>query len=140
MSYSGYVNSIINPNKENNHLLRHLAAAAAATASLSEIVPILHNNVDIVDDGTVLGAKIVISVHRGKNTVTKIEGIPDQYSLVKLLNKLKLKDALACGGHIAKDKETGRDFIVLQGSFSAEVSTFLIQNGITNADCIVHRG
>ena len=139
MSYSGYVNSTMDPNKETNHPLRHLAAAAAA-ASLSEIVPILHNNVDIVDDGTVLGAKIVISVHRGKNTVTKIEGIPHQYSLVKLLNKLKLKDALACGGHIAKDKETGRDFIVLQGSFSAEVSAFLIQNGITNADCIIHRG
>ena len=119
------------------------APAAATAPALSEIVPILNNNIDDIDnDGhaNVLGMKIVISVQRGKNTVTKIEGIPDQYSRAKLLKKLKAKDTLSCGGHIAKDKDTGREFIVLQGSFSAEVSTFLIQQGIAEADCIVHRG
>lgn len=117
--------------------------ATGATPALSEIVPILNNNIDNIDnDGhaNVLGTKIIISVQRGKNTVTKIEGIPDQYSLAKLVKKLKAKDTLSCGGHIAKDKDTGREFIVLQGSFSAEVSTFLIQQGIAEADCIVHRG
>jgi translation initiation factor SUI1 len=119
------------------------AAATAAAPALSDIIPILNNNIDDIDnDGhaNVLGTKIVISVQRGKNTVTKIEGIPDQYSLAKLLKKLKAKDTLSCGGHIAKDKDTGREFIVLQGSFSTEVSTFLIQQGIAEADCIVHRG
>ena len=111
---------------------------------LSEIIPILNNSlVDIDNDcghASVLGAKIVISVQRGKNTVTKIEGIPNQYSLAKLLKKMKAADVLSCGGHIAKDNDTGREFIVLQGSFSTEVSTFLVQTGIADVDCIVHRG
>lgn len=88
----------------------------------------------------VLGQKIVISVQRGKNTQTKIEGIPSQYCLNKLLKKLKAKDMLSCGGHIAKDKETGCEFIVLQGRFTAEVVAFLTSEGLVDADCIVCRG
>jgi translation initiation factor 1 (eIF-1/SUI1) len=88
----------------------------------------------------VLGQKIVISVYRGKNTQTKIEGIPSQFSLNKLLKKLKAKDMLSCGGHIAKDKETGCEFIVLQGRFMTEVAAFLTSEGIVDADCIVYRG
>jgi translation initiation factor 1 (eIF-1/SUI1) len=90
--------------------------------------------------GGVLGQKIVISVQRGKNTQTKIEGIPSQYSLNKLLKKLKAKDMLSCGGHIAKDKDTGCEFIVLQGRFTTEVAAFLTSEGIVDADCIVFRG
>ena len=88
----------------------------------------------------VLGQKIVISVHLGKNTQTKIEGIPSHFSLTKMLKKLKAKDMLACGGHIAKDKETGCEFIVLQGRFTAEVTAFLTSEGIVDAECIVCRG
>jgi len=88
----------------------------------------------------VLGQKIVISIQRGKNMQTKIEGIPSQFSLKKLLKKLKAKDMLACGGHIAKDKETGCEFIVLQGRFTAEVTAFLTSEGLVDADCIVCRG
>jgi translation initiation factor 1 (eIF-1/SUI1) len=90
--------------------------------------------------GGVLAQKIVISVQRGKNTQTKIEGIPSQYSLNKLLKKLKAKDMLSCGGHIAKDKETGCEFIVLQGRFTMEVAAFLTSEGIVDADCILFRG
>ena len=89
---------------------------------------------------SVLGQKIVISVQRGKNTQTKIEGIPSHFCLNKLLKKLKAKDMLACGGHIAKDKETGCEFIVLQGRFTAEVTAFLTSEGLVDADCIVCRG
>ena len=91
----------------------------------------------------VLGRKIIISVQKGKCTVTKVEGIPAKFSLGKLLKKLKAKDMLSCGGHVAKDKETGSEFIQLQGGsndFSAKVAQFLIQEGICDADCIVHRG
>jgi translation initiation factor 1 (eIF-1/SUI1) len=88
----------------------------------------------------VLGQKITISVHRGKNTVTKVEGIPAHFSLNKLLKKLKAKDMLSCGGHIAKDKESGSEFLVLQGSVSAEVAAFLTQEGLADAECIVQRG
>lgn len=88
----------------------------------------------------VLGHKIVISVHRGKNTQTKIEGIPSKFSLNKLLKKLKAKDMLACGGHIAKDKGTGCEFIVLQGRFSSEVVAFLTSEGLADSDNIVCRG
>ena len=88
----------------------------------------------------VLGNKIVISVHRGKNTQTKIEGIPSKFSLNKLLKKLKAKDMLACGGHIAKDKGSGNKFIVLQGRFSAEVVSFLTSEGLVDAESIVCRG
>jgi hypothetical protein len=47
---------------------------------------------------------------------------------------------LSCGGHIAKDKETGCEFIVLQGRFTTEVAAFLTSEGIVDADCILFRG
>ena len=92
------------------------------------------------DDEDVLGHKIIISVHRGKKTITKIEGIQDKFNLVKILKKLKSKDVLSCGGHIAKDKETGKDFIVVQGSYSTEISAFLTQEGIAEERFIIYRG
>jgi translation initiation factor 1 (eIF-1/SUI1) len=94
------------------------------------------------DDNQVrlLGHKITISAQRGKNTLTKVEGIPTQFCLSTLLKKLKAKDMLACGGHVAIDTKSGSEFLVLQGSFSAEVESFLIREGIADADCIVHRG
>ena len=99
-----------------------------------------NNNDDNDNDDDIFAQKIMISVHRGKKTITKIEGIPDKFNLVKILKKLKSKDVLSCGGHIAKDKETGKDFIVLQGSYSSEIETFLIQEDITEKRLIVHRG
>ena len=87
-----------------------------------------------------LGQKITISVHRGKNTVTKVEGIPAKFSIHKLLKKLKAKDMLSCGGHVALDNKSGNEFIVLQGSFSSEVAAFLTQEGLADADSIVQRG
>ena len=95
---------------------------------------------DYDDDDDVLGHKIIISVHRGKKTITKIEGIQDKFNLVKILKKLKSKDVLSCGGHIAKDKETGKDFIVVQGSYSTEISAFLTQEGIAEERFIIYRG
>ena len=92
------------------------------------------------DDDDVFGNKIMISVHRGKKTITKIEGIADKFNLVKILKKLKSKDVLSCGGHIAKDKETGKEFIVLQGSYSSEISEFLTQEGIVEERFIIYRG
>jgi translation initiation factor 1 len=122
------------------------------SVNLSHIVPInistrsggggggvIHDNND-VDDDDILAQKIMISVHRGKKTITKIEGIPDKFNLVKILKKLKSKDVLSCGGHIAKDKETGKDFIVVQGSYSLEIETFLVQEDITEKRLIIHRG
>jgi translation initiation factor 1 len=118
---------------------------------LSHIVPInistrsgggggvIHDNNDI-DEDDILAQKIMISVHRGKKTITKIEGIPDKFNLVKILKKLKSKDVLSCGGHIAKDKETGKDFIVVQGSYSSEIAAFLTQEGIAEERFIVYRG
>jgi len=47
---------------------------------------------------------------------------------------------LACGGHIAKDKGTGCEFIVLQGRFSSEVVAFLTSEGLADSDNIVCRG
>jgi len=114
----------------------------------SNVVPLIlanrsnvHDNGGDDDDGDDgLGHKIMISVHRGKKTITKIEGIQNKFNLFKILKKLKSKDVLSCGGHIANDKETGKDFIVLQGSFSTEIATFLCQEGITEGRLIIHRG
>jgi translation initiation factor 1 (eIF-1/SUI1) len=101
----------------------------------------VHHSLDFDNDRVnVLGQKITVSVQRGKNTVTKVEGIPAQFSLRKLLKKLRAKDMLSCGGHVATDKESGSEFLVLQGSFSAEVAAFLTREGLADADCIVHRG
>jgi translation initiation factor 1 len=97
-------------------------------------------HIDINDDDDIFAQKIMISVHRGKKTITKIEGIPDKFNLVKILKKLKSKDVLSCGGHIAKDKETDKDFIVLQGSYSTEIAAFLAQEGIAEERFIVYRG
>jgi translation initiation factor 1 (eIF-1/SUI1) len=84
--------------------------------------------------------KVIISVHRGKKTVTKVEHIPAHFDLHKILKELKSKDRLSCGGHIAKHTETKHELIVLQGSFSAEVAAFLTSNGIVDPECIVYRG
>ena len=85
---------------------------------------------------TVLGRKITISVQAGKRKVTKVEGIPEQYSLEKLLKKLQKMHS--CGGHVAKDE--GEKFLVLHGKFSAEVTRFLMQEGLADSDGIIHRG
>ena len=84
--------------------------------------------------------KVIISVHHGKKTVTKVEHIPSHFDLHKILKELKSKDMLSCGGHIAKHKETKHELIVLQGSFSADVAAFLTSNGIVDPECIVYRG
>lgn len=84
--------------------------------------------------------KVIISVHRGKKTVTKVEHIPAHFDLHKILKELKSKDMLSCGGHIAKHTETKDELIVLQGSFSVEVAAFLTSNGIVDPECIVYRG
>jgi len=84
--------------------------------------------------------KVIISVHRGKKTVTKVEHIPSHFDLHKILKELKSKDMLSCGGHIAKHTETKHELIVLQGSFSTEVAAFLTSNGIVDPECIVYRG
>jgi translation initiation factor 1 (eIF-1/SUI1) len=89
--------------------------------------------------------RILISVHkvkkkRGEGEVTKVEGIPDNHDLCDLLKKLKAKNMLSCGGHVAEDKATRSKFLVLQGSFSAQVARFLTREGVASADCIERRG
>jgi translation initiation factor 1 (eIF-1/SUI1) len=116
-------------------------SAVSATPNFSDLVP-AHQAVEIDNNHAhvLLGQKIMISVHKGKNTVTKVEGIPTQFCLTKLLKTLKAKDMLSCGGHVATDKETKSEFLVLQGSVSAEVGEFLIREGLADADCIIYRG
>jgi translation initiation factor 1 (eIF-1/SUI1) len=100
------------------------------------------------DDGHVdvlAKRKILISVQKmkkkkGEGEVTKVEGIPETHNLGELLKKLKAKDMLSCGGHVAQDKATGSRLLVLQGSFSAQVARFLTREGVASADCIMHRG
>jgi len=120
---------------------------SSSTIVLSNIVPLniatithLSSSNNIIDDDDGFGRKILISVHRGKKTITKIEGIPDKFNLVKILKKLKSKDVLSCGGHIAKDKETDKEFIVVQGSYSSEIAAFLTQEGIAEERFIIVRG
>ena len=84
--------------------------------------------------------KVIISVHRGKKTVTKVEHIPSHFDLHKILKELKSKDMLSCGGHIAKHTETKDELIVLQGFSTVEVAAFLTSNGIVDPECIVYRG
>ncbi len=120
---------------------------SSSTIVLSNIVPLniatithLSSSNNIIDDDDGFGRKILISVHRGKKTITKIEGIADKFNLVKILKKLKSKDVLSCGGHIAKDKETDKEFIVVQGSYSSEIAAFLTQEGIAEERFIIFRG
>ena len=72
--------------------------------------------------------------------MTTVEGIPETHNLGELLKKLKAKDMLSCGGHVAQDKATGNRLLVLQGSFSAQVARCLTREGVASADCIEHRG
>jgi len=100
------------------------------------------------DDGHVdvlAKRKILISVQKvkkkkGTGEVTKVEGIPENHDLGELLKKLKAKDMLSCGGHVAQDKATGSKLLVLQGRFSAQVARFLTREGVASVDCIMHRG
>ena len=137
-----------------NNISADATKISRPTIVLSDIVPLnlanrsggggggggIDNYDDNDNDDDIFAQKISISVHRGKKTITKIEGIPDKFNLVKILKKLKSKDVLSCGGHIAKDKETGKDFIVVQGSYSYEIETFLIQEDIAEKRLIIHRG
>lgn len=111
---------------------------------IKPFIVIISNNLDIDMNDVhvdVLGRqKVIISVHRGKKTVTKIEHIPSHFDLHKIVKELKSKDRLSCGGHIAKHTETNHELIVLQGSFSAEVAAFLTSNGIVDPECIIYRG
>lgn len=114
--------------------------------SFSDLV--LGNAVPSGDDGYVdvlAKRKILISVQkvkkkRGQGEVTKVEGIPEKHDLGEMLKKLKAKDMLSCGGHVADDKATGSKLLVLQGRFSMEVARFLMREGVASADCIEHRG
>jgi translation initiation factor 1 (eIF-1/SUI1) len=90
--------------------------------------------------GTVLGRKVVISAQSGKHKVTKVEGIPAKHSLGELLKKMRATNVLSCGGHVAKDKASGRELLVLQGSVSAAVAAFLVREGVADSDSIVRRG
>jgi translation initiation factor 1 (eIF-1/SUI1) len=88
-------------------------------------------------EGTDLGKKVTISKQKsGKHSVTIVEGIPAQYSLDKLLTKLKSKDVLSCGGHVDKK----RQFFVLHGSFAVAVQDFLVQEGVADREGILIRG
>lgn len=51
-------------------------------------------------------------MQRGKHTVTKVEGIPSKFCLLKLLKRMKAKDELSCNGHVAKDKESGSELLL----------------------------
>ena len=101
---------------------------------------ILDLDIDDVHVDVLGRQKVIISVQRGKKTVTKVEHIPSHFDLHKILKELKSKDMLSCGGHIAKHTETKDELIVLQGSFSVEVAAFLTSNGIVDPECIVYRG
>ena len=101
---------------------------------------ILDLDIDDVHVDVLGRQKVIISVHCGKKTVTKVEHIPSHFDLHKILKELKSKDMLSCGGHIAKHTETKDELIVLQGSFSVEVAAFLTSNGIVDPECIVYRG
>ena len=105
-------------------------------------------SLDFDDDGdsaagTVLGRKkVVISaqIGQGQHKVTKVEGIPSKHNLGDLLKDMRAKKVLSCGGHVAKDKESGREFLVIQGNVSAAVAAFLMQQGVADGDSIVRRG
>jgi len=104
-----------------------------------------NQSLDFDDDGdsaagTVLGRKVVISAQSGKHKVTKVEGIPSKHGLKELLKQMRAKKVLSCGGHVAKDKESGREFLVIQGNVSAAVAAFLMQQGVADGDSIVRRG
>ena len=102
-----------------------------------------NQSLDFDDDGdsaagTVLGRKVIISAQSGKHKVTKVEVTPSKHSLEELLKMIK--KTLKCAGHVAKDKESGRQFLVLQGDLSAAVAAFLMQEGVADGDSIVRRG
>jgi UDP-glucose 4,6-dehydratase len=125
----------------NNLIADSKSDTSTTSVGFSDIIS-LNQSLSIADEdhANVLGQKIIISVQQGKNTVTKVENIPEQYSLNKLLKTLTAKNMLSCGGHIAKDKESKKEFIVLQGNFPTEVSKFLVEKGLADAECIICRG
>jgi hypothetical protein len=120
---------------------KHDGTSALGLSDLVNFNPVM----DLGDDRhvpvDVLGRKIIISVvQKGPHKLTIIEGILAPLGeLLKKLTKL-----LSCGGHVAKDKKTGSQFIQLLGGsneFASKVGQFLIQEGICNSrDCIECRG
>jgi translation initiation factor 1 (eIF-1/SUI1) len=120
---------------------KHDGTSALGLSDLVNFNPVMDLGDDCHVPVDVLGRKIIISVvQKGPHKLTIIEGILAPLGeLLKKLTKL-----LSCGGHVAKDKKTGSQFIQLLGGsneFASKVGQFLIQEGICNSrDCIECRG
>jgi translation initiation factor 1 (eIF-1/SUI1) len=119
---------------------KHTGTSALGLSDLVRFNPVVDFGDDHQVPVDVLGRKIIISVQKAPHLVTIIDGVTAP--LAELLKKLR--KLLSCGGHVAKDKKTGSEFIQLLGGSDAsatKVAQFLIQEGICDARaCIVCRG
>ena len=69
----------------------------------------------------------------GRKSLTTIQGIPDKFSLKKIIKYLKQE--FNCNGTIVSDAEHGK-IIQLQGDKRKEVSEFLYYQGIAEREAI----
>ena len=73
----------------------------------------------------------------GRKSITTIQGIPDRFSLQKMI-KFFTKE-FNCNGTIVDDPQHGK-IIQLQGDKRKEVAEFLFQQGIADRDQIKVHG
>jgi hypothetical protein len=123
-----------------------LAQFSQAPLSFASVVPHFPKGVGGGNhaDGSVLGRQILISEQQqGRFKQTKVEHVPRDYSLKKLVKVLQKH--LSTHGWVARDESAPKDsvsteeFIVFKGYFAEQVIAFLIENGIADRDGILRR-
>ncbi|KAK2460586.1 hypothetical protein APHAL10511_007056 [Amanita phalloides] len=78
---------------------------------------------------------IRIQQRNGRKTLTTLQGLPKMYDHKKILKAFKKE--FACNGTVVDDADAGQ-VIQLQGDQRANISNFLIENGIPKASVKVH--
>ena len=73
----------------------------------------------------------------GRKSLTTIQGIPDKFSLNKIMKHFKKE--FSCNGTVVKDPEHG-DIIQLQGDWRKGVAEFLYYQGIAERETIKVHG
>jgi hypothetical protein len=139
-----------------------LAQFSQAPLSFASVVPHFPTAVGGGNDtdGSVLGRKILISEQQqGRFKQTKVEHIPRDYSLKKLVKVLQKH--LSTHGWVARDESAPKDsrifihfsvhqtgehieksteeFLVFKGYCATQVIAFLIENGIADLEGILRR-
>ncbi|GKV41723.1 hypothetical protein SLEP1_g49221 [Rubroshorea leprosula] len=99
--------------------------------------PFAEANVDNSGAGANKYIHVRVQQRNGRKSLTTVQGLKKEFSYTKILKDLKKE--FCCNGTVVQDPELGQ-VIQLQGDQRKNVSTFLVQAGITKKENIKIHG